>query len=267
MTAIGIAGVTGRMGQALLTAVLERDNLCLAAGSVRAGSPFAGELIVGPGGESTDLHAVVEAQTLFAASDVVIDFTSPEATAQHVRLAAETGTALILGTTGLGEKIEADIQTASLKAPILKAANFSLGVTVLTALVARAARALGPAFDIEILEMHHHHKVDAPSGTALALGHAAARARGVRLSDVSDRVRDGHTGPRRTDAIGFATLRGGDVAGEHSVIFAGAGERLELTHRASDRAIFARGAVTAAIWLSHQPPGLYTMEDCLGLDG
>lgn len=266
MTAIGIAGVTGRMGKALVAAVLEQDDLRLAGGSVREGSPLAGTSIPGPDGTSTGLYALDDANALFAASDVVIDFTSPEATRNHLHLAMETGTALVLGTTGLGDDVDADILAASHKCPLLRAANFSLGVTVLMALVKRAAQALGPSFDIEILEMHHHHKVDAPSGTALALGEVAAKARGVRLSDVSDAVRDGHTGPRRADAIGFATLRGGDVAGEHSVIFAGMGERLELSHRASDRAIFARGAVTAAKWLKNQTAGLYTMSDCLGLD-
>ncbi|HKF71046.1 MAG TPA: 4-hydroxy-tetrahydrodipicolinate reductase, partial [Stellaceae bacterium] len=183
----------------------------------------------------------------------------------HARLAAEKGRALVLGTTGLDEGQADAIRAAAKRAPIVWAANYSLGVVLLTSLVEQAARVLGEDFDIEVLEMHHRHKVDAPSGTALALGQAAAKGRRVDLAAKSQRVRDGHTGPRRIGDIGFATLRGGDVAGEHTVMFAGAAERVELTHRAGSRQIFARGVIRAARWIAAKGPGLYDMTDVLGL--
>jgi 4-hydroxy-tetrahydrodipicolinate reductase len=174
----------------------------------------------------------------------------------------------VIGTTGLSAEQEQALRAAASSTAIMRAANMSLGVNLLLGLTEQVARALGAdAFDIEILEMHHKHKVDAPSGTALALGQAAARGRGVDLGEMADRARDGMTGARRTGAIGFAALRGGDVVGDHVVIFAGAGERVELAHRATDRGIYARGAVTAARWLHGRPAGLYRMADVLGLAG
>ena len=205
-----------------------------------------------------------DANTLFARSDAVIDFTSPEATAVHAALAAEHGVALVVGTTGLEAAHHDALAQAARQCAVVQAANMSPGVNLLLGLTERCARILGDEYDIEIVEMHHRHKVDAPSGTALALGAAAAAGRGVWLESVSQRVRDGHTGPRRTGDIGFATLRGGDVAGEHAVIFAGEGERVELVHKASSRAVFARGAVRAALWTEARPPGLYSMGDVLG---
>ena len=204
-------------------------------------------------------------RALFATADVVVDFTLPASSVAHAELAGETGTALVIGTTGIDAAQEAAIAAAAAQAPILRAANMSLGVNLLLKLVEQTARALDLAFDIEVVEMHHRHKIDAPSGTALALGQAAAAGRAVNLESVAQRVRDGITGPRESGHIGFATLRGGDVAGEHTVVFAGESERLELTHKASNRVIFARGAVTAALWLSGKPPGLYGMGDVLGL--
>jgi 4-hydroxy-tetrahydrodipicolinate reductase len=199
---------------------------------------------------------------------VVIEFSAPDATAAHVALAARHGTRHVIGTTGLGETQEQAIREAARSTAIMRAANMSLGVNLLFGLTERVARALAPdAFDIEIFEIHHRHKVDAPSGTALALGQAAARGRGIDLTEVADRGRDGLTGARKPGAIGFAALRGGDVVGDHAVIFAGGGERIELTHRATDRGIYARGAVTAARWLHGRPPGLYGMADVLGLAG
>ena len=203
---------------------------------------------------------------LVDASDVLIEFSAPAATAAHVALTAAHGTAHVIGTTGLSEAQEQAIRDGARRTAIVRAANMSLGVNLLLGLTEQVARALGPeAFDIEILEMHHRHKADAPSGTALALGQAAARGRGVDLTEMADRGRDGMTGARRTGALGFAALRGGDVVGDHVVVFAGAGERIELAHRATDRRIYARGAVTAARWLHGRPAGLYGMADVLGL--
>jgi 4-hydroxy-tetrahydrodipicolinate reductase len=204
-------------------------------------------------------------ESLFAAADVVIDFTAPEATLRHAALAGRTGKALIIGTTGLSPAGAASIEAAARTAPIVWSANMSLGVTLLLDLVEQTARRLGPDYDIEILEMHHRLKRDAPSGTALGLGEAAARGRAVALDRAAVRSRDGATGPRPEGAIGFATLRGGDVVGDHSVIFAGPGERLELTHKAGDRRIYARGALRAALWAAGRAPGLYGMKDVLGL--
>jgi 4-hydroxy-tetrahydrodipicolinate reductase len=207
-----------------------------------------------------------DAAALIESADVVIEFSAPAATAAHVALAAARGTSHVIGTTGLSAEEEQAVQDAARSTAIMRAANMSLGVNLLLGLTEQVARALGPdAFDVEILELHHKHKVDAPSGTALALGHAAARGRGVDLTEVADRGRDGMTGARKNGAIGFAALRGGDVVGDHVVIFAGAGERVELAHRATDRRIYARGALAAARWLHGRPAGLYGMADVLGL--
>ncbi|MGB1026163.1 MAG: 4-hydroxy-tetrahydrodipicolinate reductase, partial [Rhodospirillaceae bacterium] len=191
--------------------------------------------------------------------------TLPAATAHHAALAVEHGTALVIGTTGLDDTQQGLVADASRTVPVLQAPNMSIGVNLLFALTQKVAAILGEEYDIEIVEMHHRRKVDAPSGTALGLGRAAAEGRGVNLASMSDRVRDGHTGAREAGRIGFATLRGGDVVGDHSVIFAADGERVELTHKAANRSIFASGAVRAALWLENQPPGLYSMLDVLDL--
>ena len=198
-------------------------------------------------------------------SDVVLEFTSPEATAEHAELAASLGTAMVIGTTGLGPEQGDRVRQAALRIPIVWAPNMSLGVNLLAALVKRVAQSLDQDFDIEILEMHHRAKIDAPSGTALMLGEAAAAGRGVALGKHSARGRDGQTGARKRGDIGFASLRGGSVTGDHSVIFAGAMERIELTHRAEDRTMFAQGAIKAALWARGKKPGLYSMADVLGL--
>jgi 4-hydroxy-tetrahydrodipicolinate reductase len=198
-------------------------------------------------------------------SDVAIDFTTPAATAAHAALAAEFGRPLVVGTTGLSGEQESAIRRAAERVPIVWAANTSLGINLLFGLVEQVAARLGPEWDIEIVEMHHRGKVDAPSGTALALGRTAAAARGAGFDEVAQRGRDGITGPRKPGAIGFAALRGGDNIGEHHVLFAGLGESLELAHRATNRAIYAKGAVRAARWLVGRPPGLYGMKDVLGL--
>ena len=253
---IGIMGVEGRMGRLLVEEVGRTPGCVLSGGTVEPGrSPVT----LMDGLSSTDM------ETVFAGSDVVIDFTVPAATARHAVLAADSRTALVVGTTGLTPEAHAAIQVASARTPLLVAANTSVGVNLLMALVEQVAQKLDPAWDIEVLEMHHRHKVDAPSGTALALGEAAARGREVSLADVARRSRDGHTGARPAGEIGFATLRGGDVVGDHSVIFAGTGERLELTHRSADRRLYAAGALRAATWIAGRPPGRYAMKDVLGL--
>ena len=263
---IGITGCAGRMGRMLLHAVLHSPGAVLVGGIERTDHPaLGGDLGTLAGGEALGLTAADDAAALFAASDVVIDFSVPAAVLVHAPLAATHRTALVVGTTGLAAGHRAALAEAARVAPVVVAANMSVGVNLLLGLTRRVAEVLGPEYDIEIVEMHHRHKVDAPSGTALALGEAAAAGRGVALDDAAVRVRDGHTGPRPAGAIGFATLRGGNVVGEHTVIFAGEGERLELTHKAASRAVFAAGAVRAARWCEGRPPGLYAMRDVLGL--
>jgi 4-hydroxy-tetrahydrodipicolinate reductase len=266
---IGVLGCAGRMGRAVIGEVLAAEGCTLAGGVDRGDHPALGQDLGTLAGERpVGITASDDAAALLEVSDVVIEFSAPDATAAHVALAATHGTGHVIGTTGLSEAQEHAIRAAARHTAVIRAANMSLGVNLLLGLTEEVARALGPeAFDIEILEMHHRHKVDAPSGTALALGQAAARGRGVDLSAVADRGRDGLTGARRAGAIGFAALRGGDVVGDHVAIFAGAGERIELAHRATDRRIYARGAVTAARWLVGRPPGLYGMADVLGLAG
>ncbi len=256
---IGIAGAGGRMGRLLVQEVLAADGLTLAAATAREGSELFGKTVA-PGVLATD-----DSAELFHLSDVVIDFTLPTTTVTHAKLAAETGTALLVGTTGLRAAEREALAHAAQSAPVLVAANTSLGVVLMQSLVRQAAASLGEDWDIEIVEMHHRHKIDAPSGTAWALGQAAAEGRKVDLDQVSDRGRDGHTGARQKGAIGFASLRGGDVVGEHTVIYAGASERIELTHKANDRRVFAVGAVRAARWLAGKPAGSYRMADVLGL--
>jgi len=263
---IGISGCAGRMGRMLVAEVAATAG-CRLAGGVEGPKNAAlgkdiGELA---GIGAVGLLASSDVEALFKSADVVIDFSTPEATIAHARLAAVAKKALVIGTTGLDAHSNEALREAAKAAPILSAPNMSLGVNLLLSLVEQAAQRLGADYDIEILEMHHRHKVDAPSGTALALGKAAAAGRAIDLAASSQRVRDGITGPRKTGAIGFATLRGGDNPGEHRVIFAADGEQVELGHRATSRRVFARGAVTAAQWLAGKPPGLYGMKDVLGL--
>lgn len=263
---IGIVGCAGRMGRMLVKAVHDTPGAELAGGTEAPHSGAVGEdpaLLAGL--PASGLKIIDDPQALFEASDAVVDFTAPAATVRHAVLAAETGTALIPGTTGLSDEDQTKIADASKAVAIVQAANYSVGVNVLLGLAEQTAAMLGSEFDIEILEMHHRHKVDAPSGTALALGKAAAAGRGVDLDQVSDRVRDGHTGERTVGNIGFATLRGGMVVGDHSVIFASDDERIEITHKAADRGLFAKGAIRAAMWTEGKAPGLYSMRDVLGL--
>ena len=265
--ALVVVGAAGRMGQALIRAIHEAEGVRLSGAVERAGSPAlgsdAGELA---GVGRLGVTVTDDPLPAFAAADGVLDFTAPAATVAYSGYAAQARIAHIIGTTGLSSEDDARIAAAARHAPIVKSGNMSLGVNLLSVLIEQAARAL-PAgtFDIEIVEMHHRHKVDAPSGTALLFGEAAASGRGINLAENAVRARDGHTGPRPEGAIGFAALRGGTVVGDHSVTIAGPGERIVLSHVAEDRAIFARGAVRAAIWANGARPGLYSMRDVLGL--
>lgn len=267
---IGIVGCAGRMGRANMREVLSEagGGVELAGGVERPGHPALGQDLGALAGlEPVGLAASDDLEGLIAGSDAVVEFSTPAATVATAALAAARGTcAHVIGTTGLDAGQEDALREAARRVPVVWAPNMSLGVNLLLGLVEQAARALDPdGFDIEIVEMHHRHKVDAPSGTGLALGRAAARGRGVDLEAAAVRTRDGITGPRAAGRIGFATLRGGDVVGEHRVLFAGLGERLELAHVATDRRIYARGALRAATWAAAQPPGLYGMADVLGL--
>jgi len=262
-----VVGAAGRMGQALIRTIQSIDGVHVSGAIERPDSPHLGKdagLLAGVG----EIGVAISADTLpvFARADGVLDFTTPDATVEFAGYAAQAHIVHIIGTTGCGPEHDAKISAAARHTAIVKSGNMSLGVNLLAVLTRQAARALDAAdFDIEILEMHHRHKVDAPSGTALLLGEAAAEGRNIDLGGNSVRSRDGHTGPRPAGAIGFATLRGGSVVGDHSVILAGAGERIVLSHHAEDRGIFARGAVKAALWAHHQKPGLYSMLDVLGL--
>jgi len=261
-----IAGAGGRMGRTLIQAVAATKGLRLAGAVEAAGSAVlgrdAGELAgLGPNG----IKVVSDVAPLLREADGLIEFTIPAATLAFAELTAAAGKVHIIGTTGHSAAEEAVITQAAKRAIIVKSGNMSLGVNLLAALTKRVAKTLNDDYDIEILEMHHNKKIDAPSGTALMLGRAAAAGRGIDLSDRSVRGRDGMTGARRPGDIGFASLRGGTVVGEHAVIFAGPAERVELTHRAEDRMIFARGALHAALWARGKKPGLYAMADVLGL--
>ena len=264
--AIAVTGVSGRMGQMLVRAIAEREDATLAGATERPGHPWIGrDLGEAMGGKATGITVSDDPLPAFAGVRAVLDFTAPEATVAHADIAAQARLVHVIGTTGFGDEDLARISAAARHATVIRAGNMSLGVNLLTVLTRKVAEALDPDFDIEIVEMHHHHKLDAPSGTALMLGQAAAEGRGVELPEVADRGRDGDTGARRRGDIGFAALRGGDVVGEHDVIFAGMGERIVLRHIASDRMIFARGAVKAALWGRSRKPGEYSMIDVLGL--
>ena len=263
---IGIVGCAGRMGRMLVAEALTSKGCILVGGTEHGESPFLGSDVAALAGlEPAGLVIDSDTDALFDAADVIIDFTLPQATIGHSEAAVRHNTALVIGTTGLGADQQVAVESAAKSVAVVQAANYSVGVNLLLGLTTQVAGILENDYDIEVLEMHHRHKVDAPSGTALALGQAAADGRGVELEAVSERVRDGHTGARTPGDIGFATLRGGDVIGDHSVIFAADGERIELTHKASNRTVFARGAVRSAKWCGAQTPGLYSMRDVLGL--
>lgn len=261
-----VVGAAGRMGKTLIRIIDETPGVHLAAAVERPGSPAVGsDAAVLAGLAPSGILVTDEPLAAFAAAEGVLDFTSPQASLDFADLAAQARIVHVLGTTGMGPDCDARIAAAARHARIVRSGNMSLGVNLLAVLVKQAARALGSDWDLEILEMHHRHKVDAPSGTALLLGRAAAEGRGINLADHSVRTRDGHTGARPEGTIGFATLRGGSVIGDHTVMLAGEGEMIELSHRALDRSIFARGAVKAALWARSRKPGLYSMLDVLGL--
>src|SRR5947209_2018170 len=261
-----VAGAGGRMGRTLVRAISESPGLVLAGATEATGSPFVGDDSgVLAGLPANRVPLVSEVNPLVIGADAIIDFTAPAATLAFARLAAEAGIIHVIGTTGLSAEDDAKIKQAAQRAIIVKSGNMSLGVNLLAALTRRVAKTLDEEFDIEILEMHHNKKIDAPSGTALMLGRAAAEGRGVDLAQRSVRGRDGETGARCPGDLGFAALRGGTVVGDHTVIFAGTAERLELSHKAEDRMIFARGALKAALWARDKAPGLYSMADVLGL--
>ncbi len=263
---IGIAGCAGRMGRALMREVLLAPGLALAPGLEHKASPHVGDDLGTLLHEETQSVVVTDDVAHFVhEADVVIDFTTPAATLALAKAAAEAGTPQVIGTTGLSGEDMRQLERHAQQNALLWSANMSVGVNVLLALSEQVAATMDPSYDIEIVEMHHRHKVDAPSGTALALGRAAATGRKEALADVACYAREGQLGPRTEGEIGFATLRGGDVIGDHTVMFAGEGERLELTHKASNRKVFASGAVRAARWLAGQEPGLYHMRDMLGL--
>jgi len=250
----------------LVAEIAATEGCSVTGGCARPGSAHVnhdiGELA---GIGRTGISVGDNAEKLIRDSDVVIDFTAPAATAANAALAARLGKAMVIGTTGLSPEQSEAVRQAARNVAIVWAPNMSLGVNLLLGLVEEVARRLGPDWDVEIMEMHHRGKVDAPSGTALALGRAVAQGRGAVFKEMQQRARDGITGPRRIGGIGFASLRGGDAVGDHHVVFAGAGERLELTHRATSRAVYAKGAVQAARWVVGRPPGLYGLTEVLGL--
>lgn len=260
-TPVAILGVTGRMGRALLAAIDETPGTILAGASASAHSAAVGQDVgIAVGGLTRGVEVAGSAAAAIGSAAVAIDFTLPAATAGNLEACVAAHCPLVIGTTGLDDSLREHIARAAARIPIVCAPNMSLGVNLLLELIEQAARKLDEDYDIEIFEAHHRHKKDAPSGTALALGAAAAAGRGVELTSVAQHDRQGAR-PRGT--IGFAVFRGGDVVGEHTVTFAGRGERIELTHRASDRLAFARGALTAARWLVARAPGLYSMRDVL----
>jgi 4-hydroxy-tetrahydrodipicolinate reductase len=261
-----VVGAAGRMGQALVRAIHRTPGVTLAAAIERKESQALGHdagLSAGLG--PIGIPITDDPLPAFAAADGVVDFTHPTATAAFSELAAQARLVHVVGTTGLSEADFARLHAAARHAVVVQSGNMGLGVNVLTALIEQAAKALGPDYDIEIVEMHHRMKIDAPSGTALLMGEAAAKGRGIRLADTMAKARDGHHGVRREGDIGFASLRGGTVAGEHSVIFAGPGERITLSHSAESRDNWAAGAVKAALWGRGRKPGYYSMRDVLGL--
>src|ERR1700721_1669915 len=262
-----VAGAGGRMGRALTRLLSETEGAPLAGALEAPGSELLGkDAGVLAGLPANGVLLAADLWSMSANADGILDFTVPAATIANVAIAAQRGLVHVIGTTGLSSDDDAVIKSVTSRAVVVKSGNMSLGINLLAALVKRVAQALDQGFDIEILEMHHRAKIDAPSGTALLLGEAAAEGRKIALEERSARGRDGVTGARRAGDIGFASLRGGTVTGEHSVIFAGAMERIELTHKAEDRTMFAQGAVKAALWARDKKPGLYSMADVLGLN-
>ncbi len=261
-----ITGVSGRMGQMLVREVLASEKLRLVGAVERSGHDWVGkDLGAMMGGADLGVTVSDDAASAFNGASAVIDFTAPAATIAFAKAAATAKAVHVIGTTGFSDDELAELSKAAQGGVQIRAGNMSLGVNLLTQLTKKVAAALDEDWDIEVIEAHHNRKVDAPSGTALMLGEAAAEGRGVKLADVSDRGRDGITGARKKGDIGFTAIRGGDIVGEHDVLFAAAGERIVLRHLATDRGIFARGALKAALWGQNREPGEYDMLDVLGL--
>jgi len=267
MLKIAILGAAGRMGQMLLREVLSKQYDATLAAAVDHPQSWANGKDTGGiiGIDPSGVTVTTDKDAAFKAADLLIDFTTPAAAIDHAAMALQYGKKLVIGTTGLGAVEEAALKTAAQKTAVLYSANMSIGVTLLSALVEQVAAKLDHEYDIEIFEAHHRHKVDAPSGTALLLGKAAAKGRNVRLEDAMVPARFGNIGARVPGSIGISVFRGGDVIGDHSVTFAGIGERIELAHKASDRGLFAKGALRAAVWLKDKPAGLYSMRNVLGV--
>ena len=264
-TAVTVVGAAGRMGQMVIETILADDRVSLAGATEHPGHPWVGcDLGTCMSGSRKGIEVTDDPLDVFARSEAIIDFTTPASTVTHAELAAQAHAVHVIGTTGLTDSDLERIAAAAFHTPIIRAGNMSLGVNLLVQITRQVAAALDEDFDIEVVETHHRHKVDAPSGTALMLGEAAADGRGRRLGDVGVRARDGITGPRPRGGVGFSVVRGGDVVGEHDVIFAADGERVVLRHLASDRRIFARGALKAALWGQGQPSGAYDMTHVLG---
>jgi len=263
---IVVTGASGRMGQMLVRLMSESERANLVGAVERAGHAWVGQDIgTAMGGRALGVTVTDQPLDAFAKAQAIIDFTTPEATLEFAALAAQARAVHVIGTTGMSDAQIARLEPASRHAVIVRAGNMSLGVNLLVQLTRKVAAALDEDFDIEVIEAHHNQKVDAPSGTALMLGQAAAEGRGVSLNEVADRGRDGITGARRRGDIGFTAIRGGDIVGEHDVMFAAPGERIVLRHLATDRAVFARGALKAALWGQDKAPGQYNMMDVLGL--
>jgi len=263
---IVVTGASGRMGQMLIQTIQDSDRARLSGAVERKGHSWVGQDVGSAmGGAPLGVTVADDPLEAFATAQAVIDFTAPAATLEFAALAAQARAVHVIGTTGMSDDEIAQLKPAGRHATIIRAGNMSLGVNLLVQLTKQVAAALDEDFDIEVIESHHNQKVDAPSGTALMLGEAAAEGRGVDLNAVSDRARDGITGKREVGHIGFSAIRGGDIVGEHDVMFAGAGERIILRHVASDRALFARGALKAALWGLGRKPGEYDMLDVLGL--
>ena len=265
MLNVAIAGASGRMGRMLLEAVLADPGLCLSGALDIAGSPALGQDATAALGRASGVAITAELRKGLAGADVLIDFTRPEGTLAHLAVCRELGVRAVIGTTGFSAQQKAELAAHAQHLALVWAPNMSVGVNVMLRLLDQATRALGEGYDVEVIEAHHKHKIDAPSGTALALGEAVARARGVELQQHGVFARHGHTGERPPGAIGFATVRGGDIVGEHTVMFAGTGERIEITHKSSSRANYAEGSLRAAHFVAGRGPGLYDMSDVLGL--
>jgi 4-hydroxy-tetrahydrodipicolinate reductase len=264
---IAIAGAAGRMGRNLVKSTISMDNATLGAANERPQSSLIGVDVGELSGEGKlNIALVDDFKKALNDFDVVVDFTVPKNTLSNIQLCKEAGKAIVIGTTGFTEEQKQQINEYAKEIPIVMAPNFSVGVNLVFKLLEKAAKVMGNYSDIEIVEAHHRHKVDAPSGTAIGMGEAIAGAMGNKLSDVAVYAREGITGERTQDEIGFATIRAGDIVGEHTAMFADIGERVEITHKATDRMTFANGAIRAAIWLKDKPPGFYTMTDVLNLN-